>query len=294
VVLSSPTGDTKQVVKDATKQLGSLMSSDVNTSPPDPSVNVVLCWSEFFNGKWQAMKTSDVSNPMPLGNFPVPFDRSILVVRSYEAEGSLRISVEVNEAGRGEFRLFNTHSLPLSRADAAPMPQGKVAYSGVFAASGVLYFVDEAKPPSSTNPFSRQVFRTPSNGSTLEPRHPLVDGWTAPFFSDDPRHVFFVTSSYVPVQIKDHVDVGTTDINSQVDLTVTIPQLVVPVVNPSDPEPWIADSSARSALSNAAAMQHVFATSPTIRQGIGASGTVKFGDASIGPVGNVNFNVGKV
>ena len=33
------------------------------------TVQAVLCWSEYYNGKWQPAKTSDVNNPVPLGPY---------------------------------------------------------------------------------------------------------------------------------------------------------------------------------------------------------------------------------
>ena len=46
------------------------------------TVQAVLCWSEYYNGKWQPTKTSDVNQPLSLSEFPVTgpgsFDRSIL------------------------------------------------------------------------------------------------------------------------------------------------------------------------------------------------------------------------
>src|SRR5262249_51668810 len=46
------------------------------------NVNAVLCWSEYYNGKWQATKTSDISDPVLLGSFDAAglnaFNRSYL------------------------------------------------------------------------------------------------------------------------------------------------------------------------------------------------------------------------
>ena len=29
----------------------------------------MLCWTEFYNGKWQPTKTSDVNHPTTIGSF---------------------------------------------------------------------------------------------------------------------------------------------------------------------------------------------------------------------------------
>src|SRR4051812_36443136 len=44
------------------------ISATVNTNSRI-SVKVVLCWSEYYNGKWQAAKTSDPVRPAHLGTF---------------------------------------------------------------------------------------------------------------------------------------------------------------------------------------------------------------------------------
>ena len=47
---------------------------------PKVTVQAVLCWSEYYNGKWQPTKTSDVNRPTQPGQFPLDdaFDRSTL------------------------------------------------------------------------------------------------------------------------------------------------------------------------------------------------------------------------
>ena len=40
-----------------------------NASQKSVTVQAVLCWTEFYNGKWQPTKTSDVNHPTTLGQF---------------------------------------------------------------------------------------------------------------------------------------------------------------------------------------------------------------------------------
>jgi hypothetical protein len=58
--------------------LGDLKVSDLNNYVSDSTATaatgsvtaqVVLCWAEYYNGKWQPTKTSDVSLPTTIGNF---------------------------------------------------------------------------------------------------------------------------------------------------------------------------------------------------------------------------------
>jgi len=43
--------------------LTSLMTTDIKMDLPMVSVQAVLCWSEYYNGKWQPTKTSDINRP---------------------------------------------------------------------------------------------------------------------------------------------------------------------------------------------------------------------------------------
>ena len=43
--------------------LTSLKTSDIKTDAIKFTVQAVLCWSEYYNGKWQPTKTSDLNRP---------------------------------------------------------------------------------------------------------------------------------------------------------------------------------------------------------------------------------------
>jgi len=71
--------------------LGTLKISDLNTSVSDSTTaaatgsvtaQVVLCWAEYYNGKWQPTKTSDVSLPTTIGAFDQAGDGSFEAVRN--------------------------------------------------------------------------------------------------------------------------------------------------------------------------------------------------------------------
>ena len=97
------------------------------------TVNAVLCWSEFYNGKWQPTKTSDINRPTSLGTFPATGDQSfdvdrnlVRIVPAQMATGApfdippeaLILAIRdpihaLDSVGGGGFVLFNTHSLPV-------------------------------------------------------------------------------------------------------------------------------------------------------------------------------------
>src|SRR6185295_1533196 len=84
-------------------------------------MQAVLCWSEYYNGKWQPTKTSDINRPLELGEFaPDRFDRSKLRLKSFRQPDDLAdaLGIHISGQGDGTFFLYNTHSLPLREIDA--------------------------------------------------------------------------------------------------------------------------------------------------------------------------------
>ena len=93
------------------------------------TVQAVLCLSEYYNGKWQPTKTSDVNSPLYLGSFPLSgqsaFDRSKLRLMSIDEGEALRVYIyhSINQSAvYSSFRLYNTHSLPAPMADENTRP----------------------------------------------------------------------------------------------------------------------------------------------------------------------------
>lgn len=110
-------------------------------------VSAVLCWSEYYNGKWQPMKTSDVSKPTSVGLWPTTgsasFDADRILTRIVPATctgngyynatlppippGSLILAISTDQSKFGDpfddqpqyggFILHNTHSLPIRFED---------------------------------------------------------------------------------------------------------------------------------------------------------------------------------
>ena len=101
------------------------------------AVSAVLCWTEYYNGKWQPTKTSDVNLPTGIGSYdpagPGAFENFRSTIRIVPAELAaprltlalwnvqismpddalvLSISVGGQQSGGG-FVLHNTHSLPV-------------------------------------------------------------------------------------------------------------------------------------------------------------------------------------
>jgi len=168
-------------------------------------VQAVLCWSEYHNGKWQPTKTSDVNQPLELGLFPPTgsdaFDRSKLYLYVYEErEGEeVRLRVGVGGAGWKSFLLYNTHSLPVPdvwKDDPSAPQESRWFYTWTYNGSPSLWV-------SNGLGFDRGAYElhlldgTVIN-SALQPTHRLQTPWDAPFFVENSRHVFYVTSTESP------------------------------------------------------------------------------------------------
>src|SRR5262249_14570938 len=76
----------------AGKPLNELTTNDL-PSPADAAPYAVLCWSEYYNGKWQPAKTSDLARPTSLNPFANAVDRSRLRLGVRVEADALRVYV---------------------------------------------------------------------------------------------------------------------------------------------------------------------------------------------------------
>jgi hypothetical protein len=179
------------------------LHKSAKSSSGDPSVTVqaVLCWSEYHDGKWLGPNTSDVNTPAVLGTFSPhgsqAFDRSKLRMRAAVLpDGPLLVHLaldsELDHPGSG-FLLYNTHSLPLELAGipASKLHAGSSQRLAAYASSALR--VDYRGPSS----FTRDVLHTKMPGRVVEVQPGSGDAWHAPFLYEDSRNVFFVTTEEV-------------------------------------------------------------------------------------------------
>ena len=95
---------------------GKLIELETSDLPDDPEITLqaVLCWSEFYNGKWQPAKTSNVNLPTTLFN-----QTAIRLGVAVEGD-ALRLHVGFEffaDTWPGSFLFYNTHSLPVRGED---------------------------------------------------------------------------------------------------------------------------------------------------------------------------------
>jgi hypothetical protein len=146
-------------------------------------------------------------------------------------------------------------------------------------------------PPYYDTIVNRQVIEPPIAWNTVEPHHALKYPNEAPFFFEDSRHTFFVTTTETPVLIKDHPGYGIGP-NPNPKQTIEIPPLVLQLdphkqVGPKfwgDGGPVGPDAGAV----DSAPMQNFLSEDAYIRQGLGSTGGVTYGGQQIGPSGSIS------
>jgi ABC toxin N-terminal region/Neuraminidase-like domain/Putative peptidoglycan binding domain len=225
------------------------------------TVSAILCWSEYYNGKWQPQKSSDVSRPTKIDAFNTGDfdpDRNLLqitpvnVAQQYEG-WFLRERAEVDNTlpsdalilgicqtmssaplptYRGGYVLYNTHSLPIRWEDislratyhlfenyqvsielpglALPATPGRTfypieKYTGGTPSGpdtfGVTYWnltnpglAILIPPPAYSTAFQNNLLGLNRVARTVDAVS-SGPGWYAPFFFEDRRNVFYVTSA---------------------------------------------------------------------------------------------------
>ncbi|HEX8138508.1 MAG TPA: neuraminidase-like domain-containing protein [Pyrinomonadaceae bacterium] len=262
-------------------------------------VQAMLCWSEYYNGKWQAAKISGESHTVNLGKFDTTgasaFDRSRLTLSTVETDEELWIKVYGGKTS-GAFLLYNTHSLPETTSAALTFAFGQSR--GLNTLDGPL-LADYWQwiPPSEFRSFKRQILNNDFNDRTVEPLHQMTDEWNAPFFYEDVRNVFFVTSAEQQVQIYDYPDYGIT-VDPTFTQFVTIPPLIVEfAIDPhlDDPRFW-GDGGPIGPdpfAVNPMATQQFITEDANISRGITTTESVKYGGRMIGPGGSIDIS-GKI
>ena len=294
---SKPSGD---------KDLVDLKTTDV---PADPLVTTqaILGWSEYYNGKWQSPKTSEVDLPSDIHSSSTAFIRRNLTLGvSYDEQQEwLRVSILYQGSARTSFVLYNTHSSPVRLADQTDNEmflgfEWYAPYRGIDPSdtdSAAILDITYASPDTSATgwfPYTnvdRHVLAPDTPVSVITPHHPLGEKrFVAPFFMEDRRHAFFVSTSQEVKWLQDFFDLGIVYYPGPM-VEVTIPPLIVQPeevlvkpnlwgdggpVGPIGPDPGVVYQ---------AGITEFVTQDAYIKQGLGTSGAVIYGDMQIGPSG---------
>lgn len=258
-------------------------------------VQAVLCWSEYYNGKWQPTKTSDINRPAELGSFPAvggyAFNRSNLWLRVFEDNaGELRIFIRGE--GSGSFLLYNTHSLPI-RGEDTPIAFGQSGkhQRRLSTENDVLAIsYDTFQPGVGMAPdCSHDVLKTQTQiygDQTIEPRHSVKSPRDTPFFYEDRQHVFFVSTTEQPLTIPKWIGYLPITFQSKTDLI--IPPLVLEKVSVIKDLLGPKISAQNMEVVNTSQIERFVSEDAYIKKSISKTGTILFGDIELGATGNRN------
>jgi hypothetical protein len=264
--------------------------SQVNVEPPNVTVQALLCWSEYYNGKWQPTKTSDVNGPVTLGQFgAADFDRAALWLAASEEDNALRIGIGAE--GGPSFLLYNTHSLPIASNG------GKLGYSFersrlVESGNPLTVYYDlgdghmDVTGYSSGTVLTRQLIESDLSSQVITPNHALQNPWDGPFFYQDSRYVFYIATREQSVTIKQFQRYG----DPPPFVVGRNASKIPPIVQQQGPR--VPDRAASVAagqpyrgIVDSVSMERFVTKDAVIKKGLGTIGTVRFGDKEIGPAG---------
>ena len=270
-----------------------------------------LCWSEYYNGKWQTAHTSNA--PCAFNSFSqigVSFDRTLIQLYAYPESSSnqnrLWLVAESNQ-GASVFLLHNTESQPVV-GDLTltpplllfPLPYDRTVTAEWFAFRGAyslsctyVNFSSLANPQFTTFPF----FATEKLISTtvVTPPHPVVDpsssvneDWLSPFLYADTNNIFYATTDLGWPLIH---SVETYGVAAQTRVaSPSIPTLVlksdalsakpVSVYNPVTVLKNVGSA-------DQAAMTRFISEDAYVARALGTAGAVRYGRLTIGPSGEI-------
>lgn len=267
---------------------GQLKQSAIDASKKNTEVVVkaVLCWSEYYNGKWQPTKTSDINRPTELDSFATfAFDRSMLVLSVAEELNALRVSIW--NQGQSSFVLYNTHSLPV-RQEEAPQPGVTLSPKqvGMYTLKDTLIVSYYSQWPSASGVLTRQVLKNALHDRTIQPRHILQNAWDAPFFYEDSRHVFYVTNIQENVEVRKWNKYSIPIIPQNVDVKIPPVLWREKTLFPDKLGPFVI--TPQVGVSSPSPIEGFVSEDAYISRAIATTGTVAYGGKQIGPLGIVH------
>ena len=295
---------------------GMQISSIIKPSATQISVRAMLCWSEYYNGKWQPAKTSDMNRPILVETVGVgsAFDLSRWYLDVFEKDGTLRIMV------RGgpdvSFRLNNTHSLPVRIVDETDdeqqswynylQPRRPVDWrrlsrdhetNSLDPFTSTFYrgyrFYPQPQDRRYDSKFEHTVLQPPDRFRLKEPCNTwlmLQRPFETPFFFSDSRHVFFVTPTEQQVWIPAFTGY-TIETQPEFGMVAKLPDMVFKTDprKEAGPKFWGDGGPVGPDLSviDPVPMQRFVTDDAYIHKGIGTTGGVMYGDKQIGPSGAI-------
>jgi hypothetical protein len=285
---SSSNGGTTHL---ADLNLTEVRTATKHTSDADVTVTLqaLLSWSEYYNGQWQPPQTSDLAQPADLGIYTplemTQLDRSRLWLWSDEPAEGLRITVRGAHRSAA-FRLYNTHSTPELMTPSAIGPYG---HHRSFTTSGQPYTIiySGAMPDIPPVYYAREVLTDSIPVHSVQAAHAVSDQWTSPFFFEDRRNVFFVTTTQKQVWVGGFGGYGVFP-KPSVPLIPKLPPIYVVPPSFPKPTPWGDPDGILPGVVDPSPIERFVTQDANIRQGIAVAATVTFGGIDIGPAGAID------
>jgi hypothetical protein len=189
------------------------------------------------------------------------------------------------------FFLYNTHSMPI------PTPnEGKIG--NALNTSGCYPFISDNLLKAyyvrleGFVTLRRLILKETILGRIVQSWNALQDLWHVPFFFEDNRHVFYVTTTEETVLIPAQTSYGIAHPGVAAETVATLPPLVARTQTASPVRPTFhGDGSpveARLGAIDPVPIQRFVTEDAYIRQGLGTIGEVTFGNKRIGPAGSIS------
>lgn len=182
------------------------------------SVEVILCWSEYDNGKWQVVRTSDVNRPLHVGDFSQSgvgsFDRSKLTFVTLDIKGGgvfALVSYGRFDNRIGYFVLEKGQRAAVG--DERVPPEDRVDFLDHLYQARFLFAQNESRQlevehKSETSPNDRRILSFKTNDSARKVFFDPRSDWWGPFLFADFQYAYYVTVSASPPSVKAFLDYG--------------------------------------------------------------------------------------
>jgi len=265
-------------------------------------VSLTLNWSEYYHGKWQAVRTSNLNKPLELGKFDAlgnnTFDRTKLKLFSrLGKDGELIVSVNYDSIvskNPKHFKLYNTHSLTMQSSSDDALGESDWLSSII----RPFRLFDDKNPPFTieyyfalTQLFIQTLLKRGISCQPVDTQHPLKNIFEAPFFCQNSRHVFFVTTKKSSVLVATYPDIFVRP--SSKSPLVEIPKVILPdyyrveerAVDPVGPIIQWGDPRERTRI--------MADREATLIRVMAADGTIQYEGTQIGPHGGI-FSAQKI
>jgi hypothetical protein len=262
-------------------------------------VQAVLSYSEYVDGAWQPVRTSDPDRPTLLNRFTAggdgAFDRLALQLSTSGETGELVVTI--SGTGYSYFRLYTSHGLPVREEDELPgqiiidlwhgprrwLTVARAALTATYTPAGPFGFI------RSSPDLDRDIVTGRSPMRVVTPNQTTRDPWDAPFLLSDAQHAFYVETTQRVVDIRE-VGYGVGGTTGDRLPPPALPSVLWPRVPQlvSPPDPWESIVQPTIGVIDTSPVAWGLSEDARITKAVGSLKTVGFNGRQIGPGGAVD------